>query len=111
MATNASMIDHNSELEANLKVSGEVRAWLARRGLRQIWLADTLGLSQSVVSKRLRGLLPFTAPELIKIASSLNISLGELLGGIVNEKNPQPAAGGSSFSVAGEGFEPSTSGL
>ena len=43
--------------------------------------------------------------------SSDGIPLGELPGGIVNEKNPQPVAEGSSFLVAGEGFEPSTSGL
>ncbi len=98
------------QLEANLKVSGEIRAWLARRGLRQAWLSDVLGLSQSVVSKRLRGQLSFTAPELLMIASALDISLGELLGGIVNERNPQPVAEGSSV-VAGGGFEPPTSGL
>lgn len=100
-----------AETAANLKISGEVRAWMARRGLKQVWLADVLGVGQSAVSKRLRGQLPFTAPELLLIASALDISLGELLGGIVNEKNPHPMGEGSSFSVAGEGFEPSTSGL
>ena len=84
------------ERAANLKISAEVRAWMARLELRQSWLGGVLDLSQSVVSKRLRGLLPFTGPELLKIASSMDISLGELLGGIVNEKNPHPVDGGSS---------------
>lgn len=102
------------EHAANLKVSAEVRAWLARRGLRQAWLAEVIGVSQSVVSKRLRGVLPFTAPELLLIASALDISLGELLGGIVNEKNPHPVGGGSFFVhpvVPPVGLEPTTKGL
>lgn len=84
------------ERTANLKVSSEVRAWLARKGLRQIWLAELLGVGQSAVSKRLRGVLPFTAPELMMIANALDVSLAELLGELVNEKNPHPVDGGSS---------------
>ncbi|AZT95297.1 helix-turn-helix domain-containing protein [Brevibacterium aurantiacum] len=98
------------ERSANLKVSSEVRAWLARRGLRQIWLADLLGVGQSAVSKRLRGALPFTAPELMMIANALEISLAELLGELVNEKNPHPMDGGSS-TVAGGRLDLPTSRL
>ncbi|MGZ1492532.1 helix-turn-helix domain-containing protein [Brevibacterium sediminis] len=83
---------------------------MARLEVRQSWLGDVLGLSQSVVSKRLRGLLPFTGPELLLIASAMNISLGELLGGIVNEKNPHPVDGGSS-GVAGGRLDLPTSRL
>lgn len=100
----------DSERAANLKISAEVRAWMARLEVRQSWLGDVLGLSQSVVSKRLRGLLPFTGPELLLIASAMSISLGELLGGIVNEKNPHPVDGGSS-GVAGGRLDLPTSRL
>ncbi|AZL07539.1 helix-turn-helix domain-containing protein [Brevibacterium aurantiacum] len=98
------------ERTANLKVSSEVRAWLARRGLKQLWLAELLGVGQSAVSKRLRGALPFTAPELMMIANALDISLAELLGELVNEKNPHPMDGGSS-GVAGGRLDLPTSRL
>ena len=84
------------EREANLKVSNEVRAWLARRGVKQFTVAELLGIGQSAISKRLRGVLPFSAAELMLIANALDISLAELLGDLVNEKNPHPVDGGSS---------------
>ncbi|MGO2943989.1 MAG: helix-turn-helix domain-containing protein [Brevibacterium aurantiacum] len=99
------------ERSANLKVSSEVRAWLARRGFRQVWLSDLLGVGQSAISKRLRGVLPFTAPELMMIANALDVSLAELLGDLVNEKNPHPMDGGSSNNVAGGSLDLPTSRL
>ncbi|MYM19704.1 helix-turn-helix domain-containing protein [Brevibacterium sp. 5221] len=98
-----------SEQAANLQVSGEIRAWLGRRGLRQAWLADLLGVGQSAVSKRLRGVLPFTVPELFTIAAALDISLGELLGDVVNEKLPHPRTDGGAeviYQEASNGWAP-----
>lgn len=69
----------------------EVRAWLGRRNLQQKDLAEALGLTQSSVSLRLSGKMPFTLDDLASIASWLDITLGELLGaGVVNAKNPRP---------------------
>ena len=103
------------ETIANLKVSAEVRAWMARRDLKQIWLAEILGIGQSAVSKRLRGALPFTAPELLLIATALELSLGELLGGLAHEKSPHPVGEGLGSStgagVAVAGLDPATSRL
>lgn len=106
-----SVTKDNTIAVVNMRIAGEVRAWVARRGLTQGWLAEVLGISQSVVSKRLRGVLPFSAAELFIIASALGLSLVELLGDdLVNEKNPHLVGEGSNR-VAGGGFEPPTSGL
>ncbi|MCU4298035.1 XRE family transcriptional regulator [Brevibacterium permense] len=92
----------------------EVKLWTVRKRVTQKRLSGLLGLPQSSVSARLNGKKPFSIDELYKIAGLMELSLGELLGErLVNEKNPQPVelAGGSATLVAGEGFEPSTSGL
>ena len=84
-----------SEFDVNVQVGREVRSWMARRGLRQAWLASVLGLSQSVVSKRLRGVLPFTVAELFEVCAVLDITLAQLLGDeIINEKDPHREGGG-----------------
>ncbi|MFC5426279.1 helix-turn-helix domain-containing protein [Brevibacterium otitidis] len=89
-----------------------MRAWLARRGLNQLWLAELLGIGQSAISKRLRGVLPFSVPELMLTATALNLSLAELLGNeLVNERSPHPKGGGSASVVAGAGLDPATSRL
>lgn len=99
-------------MSENQRIGREVAAWMTRFGLRQADVASVLGFAQRNVSKRIRGEMPFRIDELLTISRYMGITLSQLLGEeIVNEKNPQPVAGGSSFSVAGEGFEPSTSGL
>lgn len=96
----------------NERIGAEVRAWMARRELRQIDVAEVLGVAQKNVSRRIRGDIPFRIDELLTLARFMGITLAQLLGEeIVNEKNPHPMGEGSSFLVAGEGFEPSTSGL
>ena len=96
----------------NERIGAEVRAWMARRELRQIDVADVLGVAQKNVSRRLRGEIPFRIDELLTLARFMGITLAQLLGEeIVNEKNPQPVAEGSSILVAGGGFEPPTSGV
>lgn len=78
--------------------SSFARAWIARRGLSQGWLAQVLGLSQSVVSKRLRGVLPFSVPEVMMTATALDLSLAQLLGSkLSNEKDPHPVGEGPSI--------------
>lgn len=51
------------------RVAAEVRSRLARYGMTQTDLADALRLSQSQLSKRLRGVIPITLPELAAIAT------------------------------------------
>ena len=97
--------------DVNQRVSSEVRAWLGRRQLTQRALAQQLGISATSLSFRMKGKTPWSIAELVAVSSWLQISLAQLLGDeLVNEKNPQPVAEGSSV-VAGGGFEPPTSGL
>lgn len=62
-------------------VAGEIRAWMGRRGVTQTALAETLGLSQSQISKRLRGTIPLDIVELKKIADFLGVDVATLVGG------------------------------
>ena len=61
-----------------------VRAEMARAGVSQIDLAERVGLSQSGLSKRLRGVVPFDVNELDSIATALGVPVVALL--------PQPEA-------------------
>ena len=66
---------------------------MARKSLKQIWLASVLGISQSGASNRLKGIVPFTVAELLLVAANLDLSLAELLGSeLVNAKHPRPEA-------------------
>lgn len=57
-----------------------IRAELARRGLPQRSLARHLGLSTTVISKRLSGATPIDVNELEVIAEFLGMTVAELLG-------------------------------
>ncbi|MGP9584997.1 helix-turn-helix domain-containing protein [Micrococcaceae sp. AOP34-BR2-30] len=83
--------DHRTRTTSQV-VGGEVRAWMARLGIRQKDLAELLGVAQPRVSARLRGDVTFDIEELVLIAQHFGVSLGELLGSsLVNEKGPRPA--------------------
>ena len=56
-----------------------VRAEMARAGVSQIDLAERVGLSQSGLSKRLRGVVPFDVNELDSIATALGVPVVSLL--------------------------------
>lgn len=58
--------------------------------MKQAELAELLGISQASTSKKLNASSAFTFEELLAIAGSMDISLGELLGdGILNAKLPK----------------------
>lgn len=59
-----------------------VRAEMARKGLSQTALAELLGISQTAVSKRLRGDTPWDINELIRAADTLGVPLETLLIGV-----------------------------
>lgn len=56
-----------------------VRAEMARAGVSQADLAARVGLSQSALSKRLRGVVPFRVDELDAIARVLRVTASDLL--------------------------------
>lgn len=56
-----------------------VRAEMARHGLTQSQLGECLGMSQVGVSKRLRGVVPLSVPELLAVATFLHVTPADLL--------------------------------
>lgn len=61
-------------------VASEVKALLGRYDLTQSDLATHLEMTQSQVSKRLRGAIPFNIVELQTMAEYFNVSVAQLLG-------------------------------
>lgn len=60
-------------------VAAEVRAEIARQSRRQQEVADLLGLSQTAVSRRLRGVTDFEVGELLKVAAFLRVPVTQFL--------------------------------
>lgn len=71
------------------QVAAEVRAYMARGRINQTQLAEALGLTQSSVSKRLRGVIAFDVNELQQVAEVLGVHPAVLLGG----NAPSPSGG------------------
>ena len=69
----------NDVNDLTLRVSGEVRAWMARRGVRQQDLAERLGITQPSLSSRLRGRTRWTINDLVVVAETLNVPVSVLL--------------------------------
>lgn len=65
--------------ELSLRVAAEVRAWMARRGVRQETLATQMGLSQSALSMRLRGRTRWTINDLAAVSEALDVPVATLL--------------------------------
>jgi transcriptional regulator with XRE-family HTH domain len=74
------------------RVADEVRANMARARMTQTDLAVVLGLTQSAVSKRLRGKIAFSVDELEKVADALGVHPAVLLGGYTPSPN-RPVTG------------------
>ena len=75
--------------ELTLRVSGEVRAWMARRGVKQQEIADRLGITQPSLSMRLRGRTRWTINDLVIVAETLKVPASVLL------TSPDEGLGGS----------------
>lgn len=61
------------------RVAGNVRAELARQGRTRRELAAALGVDEHRVGKRTRGLVPFTADEIVGVARFLGVTVEELV--------------------------------
>lgn len=76
----------------SLVVAGNVRALMARRGVNQQRIAQVLGLSQTAVSKRLRGVTPWDVNEMGTLADAFGVPITALLEGLPRlDSNQQPA--------------------
>lgn len=69
-----------TDLSTSREVGRNVRAELARRGMSQTEFGARLGLTQNGVSRRLRGVTPWTVVELVIAARALGVSIPYLLG-------------------------------
>lgn len=66
------------ELDMSSRITGAVKAELARRDLSGNDLTEPLGLGRNAVYARLRGERPFDMVELEKITAFIGISLDDL---------------------------------
>lgn len=62
-------------------IGRNIRAEMVRRGIRQVDLAQTLGMLQSSLSARLSGRIAFDVNELHAVAEALGMPACELLSG------------------------------
>lgn len=60
-------------------VADEIFGQLGRRRSTRGWLTKRTGISEATLNHRLNGLSPFTIDELVVIASTLDVSLMELI--------------------------------
>lgn len=78
------------------QVAAEVRALMGRYAVTQMQLVDVLGVSQTGVSKRLRGITPFDVNEIGKLADFFGVDPEELVGGTRVGPRPGGPDGGQS---------------
>lgn len=71
-------------------VGAAVRAELARAGKSQNDLAAVLGVTQTAVSKRLRGVTPFDVNELARVAEALGLDMSVLIAGTTARQTTAP---------------------
>lgn len=60
-------------------VGQAVRVAAARRGVKLIPLGARAGLTQRTMARRVNGHVPFTWPELVRIAEALDTDVADLL--------------------------------
>ena len=56
-------------------VAGEIRARLARRRISNRWVAAQLGWSETYLSRRLTGTVPFNVDDLAALAELLSVPI------------------------------------
>lgn len=88
------------------RLGAEIRSRMARYNISQTALASAMGLSQSQISKRLRGAIAFNTDELEQVANVLQTTVVSLLTGTETAPRPDGPRGGDG--VRREGIEPPT---
>lgn len=63
-------------------IGRNIRAEMVRRGIRQVDLADSIGMLQSSLSVRLSGRVAFDVNELHAVAGVLDVPVGDLLASV-----------------------------
>ena len=95
----------HEQADLNDKVAAEVRAALGRFQIKQSDLAAVLGVTQTQVSRRLRGDVPFTLRDVEVIAEWFSTSPAVLMGylnepALVRPQGIEPWTRGSSHIAA-----------
>ena len=95
------------------RVGELVRVWMYRREVRQPELAKQLGITQQTASRKISGKITWSVTDLAKTAALLDVPLSELMPEDTVEiaKSLEANASRDRGTVAGAGFEPTTSGL
>jgi transcriptional regulator with XRE-family HTH domain len=65
-------------------VAGEVRSLMGRHRVSQTRLAAALGMSQSALSRRLNGELPFDLDDVLKMADHFHVPLSAFVPATLN---------------------------
>jgi hypothetical protein len=63
----------------SIRVADEVRAEMARSRVTGTTLAQSVGMSNATLSRRLSGAIPFNLDELSAVATRLGLTVTELL--------------------------------
>lgn len=71
------------------ELNAEIKALMGRYDVSQTAVADLLGIKQPGVSARLRGVVPWKADELLKLAEAFGVHPAVLFGG----QGPGPDGG------------------
>lgn len=64
-------------MDTNTEVAGELRALLARRRISNRWVATQLGWSETYLSRRLTGAVPFNVDDLGELARLLDVAVAD----------------------------------
>ena len=84
----AALAHIGSAEELNDLVSAEIRSLCGRYRVPQGRIADAIGVTQSAVSKRLRGVTPWTLPEISLVAEVFGMSAIGLLTRAAHDETP-----------------------
>ncbi len=68
----------SNDIDFDLRVARNVRAELARRSVAQAELAPAIGMTAASLNRRLKGHTSLSVPELVKIATFLQVPLESL---------------------------------
>lgn len=100
MSTQSAVVVENSDA----MIGERIHALLWRSRLSQATFAKTLGVSQSTMSKKLRGERPWYTGELIATSQALDVTIAYLYG--ETKEAPTPKGGGHTLPDLDSNQEP-----
>jgi transcriptional regulator with XRE-family HTH domain len=83
---------------ADVEIGARVHTVMWRAKVSQVSLAKRLGMTQTAISRKVRGDRPWFASELLEVASALNVPIADLLPAVPPPTPPTVNSGCSSRS-------------